>query len=226
MLYFLFYVNNFLIRLITMARFAKIYYKKEGFILVKKSSILIILLAFISLSLGGYITYEKLIKKDNVKEKEVCQCTECIECEVCGEKDLSYLNNIVETDIPIKCVIDMTGLTEINIYKYSGCSDDFYPGIESYQVTLTNLDYNGVTYTFTYILVRDRVIEANNISIFDNPGFVKLYIGDKLIDAHYALYRNTFYSLKADGDILNIEEIYPSDVPARQSTFDLNKLIY
>ncbi len=181
---------------------------------MKKSSVLIILLVCISLSLGGFIIYDKVIKREEVNK-------ECEKCQECEKKDLSYLNNNVEPNIPVECTIDMKGLAAVDISDF--CEYNY--GFESHQIRVTNLEYNGVPYTFTYVLVRDKSIQANNINLSDNAGFVKIYIGDRLIDAHYGLYRNHLSNVRVDGSILNITEIYPSDVPGAQSSFDISKII-
>ncbi len=171
------------------------------------NSILLIVFIVIALLLGGFIIYDKLLKTNDTKE-----------CPKSESTKFDYASFDVDTKTKLVCTIDMTGLTEVKVFDK--CGEDFDILNDEYLIKVTNLEYNGVKYSFTYELVKDTFVPVE-----DDPGMVKMYIGSTLVSAHNANLRNIFGTIKVDNGVLHIEEGSRTEVPPFESDFNLSKII-
>ncbi len=173
----------------------------------KTNNIVIVILVVIILLLGGFIIYDKFLKTK-----------ESVECPKNESTKVDYSSFDVDTKTKLVCTIDMTGLTEVKVKDK--CGEDFDIQNNEYLIKVTNLDYNGVKYGFTYELVKDTFAPRE-----DDQGIVKMYVGSTLVAAHDANLRNIFNNIKVENGVLHISEGARSDVPPFESEFDLSKII-
>ncbi len=173
----------------------------------KDNSTIVIVLILAVVLLGSFILYDKGTKKTNPEENSNNVLVPTID----------YTNIDIDTNIPLVCTIDMNNLNEVSVLEK--CGDDFYATGESYQIRVTNLKYNEINYTYTYIWEQDTFYPR------EDAGIVKMYIGSNLISAHDGALRHIFWNIKTNENNLHIEEATGTDIPAFESDFDLSKIV-
>lgn len=183
----------------------------EGEILRKKtnSSVVPAILLILVILLGGFIVYDKLLKKTDTSE--------CPKCASCEKTTTDYTNVSIDTKASLVCTIDMTGLTSVDVA--SKCGDSF-DNTGEYQIRVNNLNYNGISYTYTYVLEKDTYFPRE-----EDAGIVKMYIGSTLVSAHNGAARNLFRSLNVSGGNLHIIEGARTDESGFESDLVLSNII-
>ncbi len=166
-----------------------------------------IILLLVIILLGCFIIYDKVLKKEEVKEPEGCEKVAAI--------DYTLSNSGIEAQLV--CTVDMTNLTEVDIASKCG---DLSSKTDSYQIRLENLKYNDRNYSFTYVKEKDTFVPSD-----DDPGIIKMYIGSVLVNAHDGNMRNILKSVKVNGTDLDVSEWAPSDTPGYNSSIDLTRVI-
>lgn len=184
----------------------------------KSSNVILTILIFLLLALGGFIVYDKLLKMEDVVKCPKCEEKECQQCDKCEKTTTDYTNVNIVSKAKIICTIDMMGLTEVNVEDK--CGEDFDIKNDEYQIRVTNLKYNDIKYTFTYLLEKDTIFPRT-----DDAGIVKMYIGDTLISARDASVYNIFSSIKTNESGLQVKEGARTSVPKSELNFNLSKII-
>lgn len=180
------------------------------------TNILLLIVIILILLLGGFLIYNKFLKKDDSNCPK-CEEKEC-QCDKCGKTTTDYTNFNISTKAKLICTIDMTGLTSIDVA--SKCGEDFDLKNDEYQIKVTNLKYNGIKYTFTYLLEKDTIFPRE-----DDAGIVKMYVGETLISARDASVYNIFGSIEANGSSMRVKEGARTSVPKSELNFNLSKII-
>ncbi len=181
---------------------------------------LMIVIIIIGLILVGMVGYKIFADSSDGKTEPNGQSTqykEC-QCEKCEKTTTDYTNVSIDTKAKLICTIDMTGLTEVDVA--SKCGEDFDIQNDEYQIKVTNLKYNGINYTFTYLIEKDTIVPRD-----DDRGIAKMYVGETLISARDASLFRIFKSIKVNDSNLQIEESARTDVLPNESNFNLSKII-
>ena len=178
----------------------------------KGKNIAIIILSVVLIVALGCIGYDKLLKKENIVNKD-SKCPKCEKCtsEVKKDDDEEKKDKI--------CELDMKDKNELDVYNL--CEEQGISNASS--VKIKNILINNKN----YVLFHEFTPFYDSKGTYVNfNGITKLYLNGILLDVYKGQNRETLWKIKIDGNKLIISETWPSETPPVDYTYDLTNFDY
>ena len=178
----------------------------------KGKNITIIILSVVLMITLGFIGYDKLLKKENMVNKD----SKCPKCEKCTNVTKNEEEEETKENI---CELDMEGKNELDVYTL--CDKQGISNASN--VKIKNISSNNKN----YILFHEFIPFYDSKGTYVNfNGITKLYLNGILLDVYKGQNRETLWKIKIDGDNLIISETWPSEAPPVDYTYDLTNFDY